>query len=184
MKSRLSLLLFPVFLFLSFGLASFARAAGDDAMKFNFDLSGRTPYILENVTPFMGLAVQSDLDLQNLEVRFGSEKTWKSVIFGNDGYGFESLQFTSAMRRAEFRFSDAPKSPAQLRVTLFPVENLDDLAFGGRALEASLTAATSYPFISRKEWGADESIRILMPDESEDSGSTSSSTEEEKDPCN
>jgi len=114
---------------------------------------------------FNAVAVQLEEEIDGLMVNFGRE--WREVEIHDDGFGAERLVVTTPTHTMKFRW-DKPGSAdtLSLKATVFYYEEASLSGVGGPSqLQTSSTLlARSYNVISRREWGADEELRVWNPD--------------------
>ncbi len=118
---------------------------------------------------FNTVVVSLKKDVDDLMVNFGNG--WEEVEIHDDGLGAERLVVTSPTHTMKFRW-DQPGSEEtlDLKATLFYYE---EDGFGGPEPELQVSTsltAKAFKIISRREWGADEELRVWNPDRYSGSG--------------
>lgn len=176
-----SVFLSSVFIGLLFAVMPRALAADFAEHELILKRQGNTlisEVILER-TAFNAVVVKPEKDVDGLLVNFGNR--WEEVEIHDDGFGADRLVVTAPTHTVQFRWDEpGSEETLNLKATLFFHE---EEGFGGPTpdLQASSTLlARSYDIISRREWGADEELRVWNPDRypaSDDDG------EPRVDPC-
>ncbi len=129
--------------------------------------------IIYDERAFNAVILELSEETEGLLVNFGSR--WEEVEVHDDGFGLNTLLFTSPTHRMQFKGSEE----IDLKAILLYYEEEEGVGGLPSQLEASSAlTARSYSIITRREWGADEGLRIYDPDRY--TGSSSGST---KDPC-
>lgn len=139
-----------------------------------------SPVISED-KPFNMVGIQFDEIIQGLMVNFDpfGGGVWEPVVVHDDGFGAETLLFTSPTRSIQFRTSDISQ-PFSFNADFFfiPVEDSGtENQYGGPQI-----AVADLNIISRKSWGADENLRYWSP-EIEELFEYSGNDKEFTDPC-
>jgi len=119
---------------------------------------------------FNTVIVSLEKEVDGLMVDFGNG--WEEVEIHDDGLGAERLIATAPTHTMQFRW-DQPGADEvlNLKATIFYYEDAPPSGVGGPAAElqagSSLTAR-AYTILSRREWGADEELRIWNPERYDD----------------
>lgn len=112
---------------------------------------------------FNTVIVSLEKDIDGLMVNFGND--WEEVEIHSHGHEVERLVFTAPTHTMQFRWDQPGNDESlNLKATLFYYENE---GFGGPTSElqaSSSLTARAYTILSRREWGADEELRIWNPD--------------------
>ncbi|HHE74741.1 MAG TPA: N-acetylmuramoyl-L-alanine amidase, partial [Desulfobacteraceae bacterium] len=121
---------------------------------------------------FNAVVVKLEKDIDGLMVNFGNG--WEPVEMHDDGWGTERLVVTSPTHTMQFRWGQpGADETLNLKATLFYYEEAPLSGVGGPAPELQTSTnltAKAFKIISRREWGADEELRIWNPDRYSGSG--------------
>lgn len=131
---------------------------------------------------FNSVVIRPEKEIGRLMVNFGNG--WEKVESVDDDGGPDHLMVMAPTHSMQFRLDEPGTADSFiLKTTLFYYEE-DKFSRVTSDLQASTDlTARAYKVITRKEWGADEELRVWNPDKS---GSTGESNEDEKpsvDPC-
>lgn len=133
---------------------------------------------------FNTVVVTPKKDLDGLMVNFGQQ--WEDVEIHDDGDGLSRLVVTAPTHTMKFRWNQPGiEDSLSLKATLFYYEEAPLSAVGGPSeLQASTSLlARSYNIISRREWGADEELRVWHPKEDTTDSDSSGPSIPYVDPC-
>ncbi len=134
--------------------------------------------------PFLANAfpLESDQALEGLEISVSAKepKAWEAVEIHDDGFGAGSLAFSRPSATVQLRYKGAPlQQPARLELGFYQAET-ERMALESQELLAAIGGPPGgFTVISRKEWGADESLRYRDPEAKAGGGSSGGG----EDPC-
>ena len=126
---------------------------------------------------FNSVGVQLKKEIEGLMVNFGYG--WEEIHVHDDGYGPEALIFTRPVHTIRFKTPKESEESLVLKIHLFYYqEEADEMTDAGN-LQSSTSnlVAKKFEIISRKEWGADETLRYWDPEWSEGSSTSGESVD-------
>jgi hypothetical protein len=164
-------------LFLAIVLLSLTTgvALAEEKVDISFDERGQTPIYAQD-TLFNAAIVELNHEAHEFEFSTRSG-LWERVDIHDDGFGADRLLLFAPTRDIQFRVHEHDAHGLKGKVTLLPYRP-EDFRRRIEDLETANTLiAKSFDITPRREWGADESLRIWNPERSGDSSGS------DKDPC-
>lgn len=163
-----SVLLLSAFIGILFAVMPKALAVDFAEHELTLERQGSTlisEVILERES-FNTVVVSLEKDVDGLMVNFGN--VWEEVEIHDDGFGSERLVVTAPTHTMQFRWDQPGADEAlSLKATLFYYEDAPLSGVGGSSVELQASTSTTnrtYKILSRREWGADEELRIWNPE--------------------
>ena len=131
---------------------------------------------------FNSIGIKYTDSLSGLMADFGDG--WREVNIKDDGYGPETLMFTSPSNTLKFKTDFISENPIVLEVYIFGEESEIGGPDTSNLQAGTEIAMKDFSIISRSDWGADETLRYWTPDE-EDNAETpqDETTTSGTDPC-
>ncbi|MBU0705895.1 N-acetylmuramoyl-L-alanine amidase [Patescibacteria group bacterium] len=108
---------------------------------------------------FNTVIVKLEKDIDGLMVNFGNK--WEEVEIHDDGWGDDRLVVTSPTHTMRFRWDQPGTDTAlNLKATVFYYEEDESGGLPSKLQASSGFTAGTYKIITRREWGADEELRV------------------------
>lgn len=179
--------LYGPLLVLLFWVLPFAAHAGDYVYPLILNKQGDTLFspLIEQVQSFNAVILTFAAPVTGLEVNFSSDPAgpWEPVTIHDDGFGADGIVFHTPFHQVQFR-KKALSGEFSLtgQITLLPYESDH---FASDAVSDSVSASTGssteigFRIIGRREWGADESVRLWNPTLSDSDADSDEKTPED-----
>jgi hypothetical protein len=168
--------------FLAIILALLSCAAVSESFAMDYSVHeisvNSAPQTIKEDGLFNSISIQADKELNGLEVDFGDG--WEKAGIRNDGYGYETLLFTSPTNSVRFKSAVA----ADLKINIFFTDEIGGAQQDTSNLYAGTQVAIApLSIIKRSEWEADESLRYWTPEMEEKYEQNGAGEKTSSDPC-